>query len=121
MKFSELPYKRPDIKAVIDSIRSLINDFQNSSTAIEQIELMKKIAEARGEMETSRSIVSIRHSINTNDEFYDEENKFFDQNSPDYGSVINQYYKAINESEFKNELANEFGEHFLNSFLSKDG
>ncbi len=114
MKFSELPYERPDLKAIMDSIKSLINDFQKSSSANEQIELMKKIAEVRSEMETSRSLVSIRHSIDTNDEFYDEENKFFDQNSPDYGNVINQYYQAINESQFKIELANEFGEHFLN-------
>lgn len=114
MKFSEIPYERPDLDNIINKIKSLINDFDQSSSADAQIEIMKQIASVRSEMETSKTIVSIRHSINTNDEFYDAENKFFDEHSPDYSNAINQYYKAINESEFKSELSKEFGEHFLN-------
>lgn len=114
MKFNEIPYERPDLDGIISSIQSLINDFENSDSANEQISLMKEIAAVRSEMETSSTIVSVRHSIDTNDEFYDEENKFFDQNSPNYSNAINQYYKAINGSKFKAELSKEYGTHFLN-------
>lgn len=114
MKFNEIPYKRPELESIFSELNVLIKKFQEASSAQEQIDLMKSIKEVRNEMESFKTIASIRHSINTNDKFYDSENKFFDENSPAYTSVINTYYQAVVKSKFQSELANEFGEHFLN-------
>ncbi len=114
MKFNEIPYKRPDLDVLIENIKTLISNFKQAKTPQSQIDLMKQIKEARNEVETNQSIVNIRHSINTKDEFYDEENKFFDENSPRYSAAINEYYSAVVQSPFKKELSQEFGEHFIN-------
>ncbi|MBO72026.1 MAG: oligoendopeptidase F [Flavobacteriales bacterium] len=114
MKFRDIPYTRPDLDELIRNIETLISDFKTADSPQIQIDLMKQIKEARNEVETNQSIVNIRHSINTNDEFYDKENKFFDENTPRYSAVINEYYSAVIESPFKKELSDVFGEHFIN-------
>ena len=114
MKFNEIPYARPDLDGLIENIKVLVSNFKQAKTPQVQIDLMKQIREARNEVETNESIVNIRHSINTKDEFYDGENKFFDENSPRYSAAINEYYSAVVESPFKKELSKEFGEHFIN-------
>lgn len=114
MKFSEIPYSRPDLEKITSDLKGLIKLFEESDSAKDQIQIMKQIRDVRNEMETNSTIVSIRHSINTNDELYDAENKFFDENSPVYSSIVNDYYKAVVKSKFKDELAEEFGDHFIN-------
>ena len=114
MIFQDLPYSRPNLDKITSKLNSLIQDFSNADSAQSQIYLMNQIRDVRNEMESSKTIVSIRHSINTKDEFYDTENKFFDENSPAYSAIINKYYQAVVNSEFKKELSEEFGPHFFN-------
>ncbi len=114
MIFQDLPYSRPNLDKITSTLNSLIQDFSNADSAQSQIHLMNQIRDVRNEMESSKTIVSIRHSINTKDEFYDTENKFFDENSPAYSAIINKYYQAVVNSEFKKELSEEFGPHFFN-------
>ena len=114
MKFQDLPYSRPNLDEITSKLNSLIQYFSTADSATSQIVLMNQITDVRNEMESSKTIVSIRHSINTTDKFYDTENKFFDENSPAYSAIINKYYKAVVESKFKKELSEEFGPHFFN-------
>lgn len=114
MKFTELPYSRPDVAATSEHLKSLIEKLTQATSSEAQIKVMEEIRSVRNQFETLRTLVSIRHSIDTKDEFYDEENKYFDTNSPDYSAVINEYYKAIVKSKFKKELISKYGEHFLN-------
>ena len=114
MKFKEITYERPDLDGLINDIKTLISNFKEAESPKKQIDLMNQITELRSEVETNQTIVSIRHSINTKDEFYDNENNFFDENTPRFSAIINEYYAAILASPYKNELSNEFGEHFFN-------
>ena len=56
------------------------------------------------------AICYIRHSIDTRDEFYDEEVKFWNQFSPVIQEYIQEFNKALYENKFRKELAAEFGE-----------
>lgn len=114
MKFTEIKYQRPNIEVVKEELLGKIAAFENAKSAEEQISLMQDIRSKRDGFESARTIVSIRHSINTKDEFYDQENSFFDKNSPEYSAVINKYYQAIVNSNYQSELSDEFGEHFIN-------
>jgi M3 family oligoendopeptidase len=55
------------------------------------------------------TICSIRHSIDTNDKFYDSENQFFDEHYPETAELINDYYRALLKSPFRNDLEEKFG------------
>jgi len=84
MKFTDLPYSRPDVQATSTLLRELITKLENANSTDELLALMIEIRTVRSEFETLRSIASVRHSIDTTDPFYDGENKYFDEQSPDY-------------------------------------
>ena len=43
---------------------------------------MDKVINLRNYIDTMTTLVSIRHSINTADDFYDKENDYCDENQP---------------------------------------
>ena len=50
------------------------------------------------------TLVSIRHSIDTEDEFYAEENDFIDENRPKFENLVSKFYKELVNSKFRKEL-----------------
>lgn len=104
MKFNEYEYKRPDYESIKESYTELINLFNNSKSAEEQYSYVQKINELQKETETMAQLVSIRNSINTADEFYDKENEYIDMISPKLHGLRVEFYKALLNSPFKEEL-----------------
>ncbi len=82
MKFSEMPYTRPDIEAVRASLDEIIKAMDSAKSADEQLALYKKADEIKKHTWTNAAIASVRHSIDTRDEFYKAENDFMDENAP---------------------------------------
>ena len=70
MKFSEYRYERPDVKALEQKFKSILRSFNSAGSADEQDHAMTAINKLRSEFDTLQQIASIRHSIDTNDEFY---------------------------------------------------
>lgn len=104
MKFNEYEYKRPDYESIKESYTELINLFNNSKSTEEQYSYVQKINELQKETETMAQLVSIRNSINTADEFYDKENEYIDMISPKLHGLRVEFYKALLNSPFKEEL-----------------
>lgn len=104
MKFNEYEYKRPDYDIIKGKYDDLINLFNNSNTADEQYTYVQKINELQKETETMAQLVAIRNSINTADEFYDKENEYIDMISPKLHGLRVEFYKALLNSKFKQEL-----------------
>lgn len=70
---------------------------------------MSGMNKLRSEFDTMQQIASIRHSIDTNDEFYKAEQDFFDENGPVVQEYITDYYRALVNSPFRAELENKWG------------
>ena len=87
MKFSEYTYTRPDLEHIKTSFGELLKGFEAAATVEEQSEFMDKINALRSDFETQAQLVYIRHSIDTNDEFYKAENEFLDESQP----VVQEY------------------------------
>ncbi len=104
MKFNEYEYKRPDFDSIKSRYTDLINKFNSSETAEEQYRYVKEINELQKETETMAQLVAIRNSINTADNFYDEENEYIDIISPKLDGLRVDFYKALLNSKFKEEL-----------------
>ncbi|MBT2764843.1 M3 family oligoendopeptidase [Paenibacillus sp. ISL-20] len=109
MKFSEYRYERPDVKAFEQKFKEQLNAFTSASTYEEQDQAMTHINKLRSEMDTLSQLVYIRHSIDTNDEFYKAEQDFFDENGPVIQEYITDYYRALVDSKFRAELENKWG------------
>ncbi|WP_097028321.1 M3 family oligoendopeptidase [Clostridium peptidivorans] len=109
MKFSEFKYQRPNIEEVKGKFNVLLQEFKNSDTLEKQDKIMEDINKLRSEFESMAQIAEIRHTIDTTDKFYEEEQDFFDNNMPLYEEVISDYYKALISSKFKDELEAKWG------------
>lgn len=109
MKFSELEYKRPDVADVCERFGALTEKFISAPDAATQIELILEKEKLLSDFSTNATIASIRHSIDTRDTFYEEENNFFDENGPVLEEKAQEFMNAVLESKFRPELEEKFG------------
>ena len=117
MKFQEYMYHHIDVSLLQNKLEVLAKEIQEA-TNIEQVkECIKKVDEIRRFVSTQVSLVEIRHTIDTYDEFYTKEQEFLDTVLP----TLEKYYEKINrallESEFLDELKQNLPETF---FLQKE-
>ncbi|GLX67041.1 M3 family oligoendopeptidase [Paenibacillus glycanilyticus] len=109
MKFNEYRYERPDVAAFEKQFKELLSAFNAASRFEEQDSAMTGLNKLRSEFDTMQQIASIRHSIDTNDEFYKAEQDFFDENGPVVQEYITDYYRALVNSSFRQELEAKWG------------
>ena len=113
MKFSSYPYSRPDIEQLKADFKTLLNNFNASSTAAMQLDAMKAINNLRSQFDTMYQICSIRHSIDTRDDFYSAEQDFFDENTPSVEALASEYYQALIASPFRAAIEAHFGKQLF--------
>ncbi len=113
MKFEEMTYERPDIEQVEKQFGELLTKFENAGTADAQNAVMKEINDLRVEVETMGTLAQVRHSIDTNDQFYDAENDYFDENQPRMQALSTQFYQALVKSPFRSELEQSWGKQLF--------
>ena len=116
MKFSEMKYERPDFDQLISRMTELTKalseakDYESAKdTFLSQQELMSRVM-------TAETLVSIRHSIDTRDEFYDEEQKVWNSTTPKLEEYMQQWNMAMLKSAFRPQFEEEYGKlMFTNS------
>jgi M3 family oligoendopeptidase len=113
MKFEEMKYERPDIEVVEKQFGELLTKFENAGTAEAQNSVMKEINDLRVEVETMGTLAQVRHTIDTNDTFYDAENDYFDENQPRMQALSTQFYHALAKSPFRAELEQAWGKQLF--------
>lgn len=113
MKFSEIEYKRPNIQEVTEKFNHLINLFKNAASFEEQDALIRNINDLRMEFQTNNTLASIKYSIDTNDKEFEDEQNFYDANSPVFDGLVHSYYTAIVNSKYRNELEAKWGKQLF--------
>lgn len=112
MKFNEYKYERPDYDKVKELFLTLVSQINNAKGYEEQNKYIKELNDVRKNIETMSTLASIRNSINTADEFYDKEQNYWDEYGPLYIKLNADFYKAIVNSKFKENIKNEYSEQF---------
>ncbi len=112
-KFNEFAYERPDMEAFENKSKELLDMFNASANAEEQIGIYKKMIDLLQDNQTMRVISNIRYTINTKDEFYNEEHEFFDNTKPIVMKVSDSFIKALVNSKFRNEIEEVYGKHLF--------
>jgi len=110
MKFSQMPYERPDSETVKKELSALTEAFKNAKSFAEAEEIFLKSQNYSKHIETLATLVSVRHSIDTRDTFYDSENKFWDSFSPELSEYAQQWTLAMLASPFRSEFAEKYGQ-----------
>ena len=103
MKFNEYEYEHLDLEKIKAEFSRLIESFKKAKNMKGQVAAFDEIIKLRNHIETMQTLVSIRHSVDTNDEFYDKENEYMDEISPILFGFTNDFYKTLVNSKFKDE------------------
>lgn len=120
MKFSDMPYARPDLAAVEAELNEIITALQAAEDYAAAREAFLKKDKLMRHVDTALTLVSIRHSIDTRDEFYDAEQTYWNEKTPELQEYLQRWTEALLESPFRDEFAKEFGEIiFINAELDK--
>jgi M3 family oligoendopeptidase len=113
MKFSEIEYKRPNVSVISEKFEHLVDLFQKAESFDEQDALIRNINDLRMEFQTLGTIASIKYSIDTNDKEFEEEQNFYDANSPVFDGLVHKYYTAIVNSKYRPELEKKWGKQLF--------
>ncbi|MDR0937000.1 MAG: M3 family oligoendopeptidase [Oscillospiraceae bacterium] len=110
MKFSQMPYSRPDYDATEAELRSLLAEFESSRTAGEAAAAYLAIDRAGERFSTAYSLAYIRHTLDTRDKFYAAEQEYFDEVNPRLQEVTQEITAALLASPFRAELTDAWGD-----------
>ena len=109
MKFSEMPYSRPDMEALAAATTQTLEAMKAAPNAAGQIaayDAYEKMMQTAG---TMQQIAYIRHTINTKDEFYNAENDYMDEIGPKLQELSHRVNTALLESPYRAELEKHYG------------
>lgn len=113
MKFKDYPYQRPDLKQAQEQGQQIISSLQTATSYEAFKQAMDAFIQLQRDFQTQANLVYIRHSIDTSDLFYEEQQAFFDENSPYFEELNHQYYQALLASPFLEELSQEVPETLI--------
>src|SRR5699024_11001062 len=95
MKFSEMPYARPDIDAILARCRQFAADAAAAPTGEALDKVYYDQSAAMGAFSTSANLANIHYTCDTRNPYWQAEQEFFDQNSPAVFSAQVEIYRAI--------------------------
>jgi M3 family oligoendopeptidase len=93
--------------------QAALQKFKRAENVEIQDEAMKEMNAIRNDFNTMANICYIRHTVDTNDEFYKQEQDFFDEVEPEMQGLVTEYYKALVNSRFRSELEKKWGKQLF--------
>ena len=120
VRFKDMPYVRPDTEEMKKELTDLAKELRRAGSYEEAKAVFYKEQELEKHLMTQETLASIRHSIDTRDAFYEEEEEFWNNTAPALREYQLAWTEAMLESPFRKDFAAEFGEvMFLNAEIAK--
>lgn len=107
--FDEYQYARPEMDAIKEEFTELLNEFHQADSYETQNTVIEKINAIGNDYSTQSNLAYIRSSIDTNDDYYQQERDYFDEVSPEFQGLSTEFYKALITSKFRTELEGKWG------------
>jgi len=119
MKFSKMPYTRPEFEATEKELQAILKAFTAATTPDEAFAAYKLYDDATKEFYSLRTIGYIRNTLDTNDDFYDGEKAYFDEMLPKLQPLMKEFGQALLDSPHRAKLEAEWGNlMFVNAEMS---
>ncbi len=109
MKFSQIPYTRPDLAAAAAAYEDITARIRRGASAGEVLEQFRRAEQLDAQLDTAYTVAYIRNTVDTRDAFYAAEQQFFDENLPALADKQLDVYRAVLASPFRAELADALG------------
>ena len=104
MKLSEIPYKRITLEEIRAEMKKFISEFENANSAKEQMEIYKRYNDYSEDISTTFSLLNIRYTLNTADEFYSAEKDYLNEISPYVTQLAQEFNDKLLESKYIDAL-----------------
>jgi M3 family oligoendopeptidase len=114
MKFEEYPYKRMDLEQSKNKINQLISDIKLNISIESQISSIMKMNNLIAEYSSYEAIAELNFNRDINSKAYKTEKDYYDNISPDFDDLKDQFSQALMKSTFLPELKSKLGEHYFN-------
>ena len=109
MKFSQMPYKRPVLEEVRETLGVLIGAFESAPSPEAALEAYRAADAFAAEAGTMGAIAYIRNTLDTEDEFYNAEIEYIYETEPQLKETTQRLEKALLASLHRAFLEGEFG------------
>ena len=99
--FSDIEYIRPDFAKIRSFYEELTVRVNNAKTYAEVKQCMLDDEEFSSHVYTMATVMSIRHTVDTSDKFYEEEDEYFNQAYPEAMPYMQAFNMALLNSPFR--------------------
>ena len=110
MKFSEMPYRRPDPEEMKKGFQAYTEQLKNAKSYEEAKAVFLAYEDWYKADDTTATLAYVRQSIDTRDEFYNGEKEFWDEIGPELEEYEQAWIEALVESPFRKDFEAEYGE-----------
>ena len=111
--FNKVQVVEPDFEEYKNQLIKFTNDLKQASNPNQAIKVIYDEFKFEDDLSSNYTIVSIRNSINTKDEFYDKLIEKYNMNMPVLSEYSNNFQLEVYNCKFRKELEKEFGSYFF--------
>lgn len=104
MKVSEIKYNRYNVENLIKEYNNATLKINSASNVNEVLDIRNELINHVVELDTAYNLAYIRWSLNTSDEFYADEKRYYEENIPLISQSKSEYIKSLISSKYINEL-----------------
>jgi M3 family oligoendopeptidase len=109
MNFENYTYVRPNLAKVTANFEAALDRFKHAASLEGQNTAMNEINDIRNNLGTMFNLCYIRHSVDTNDEFYKAEQDYMDEIQPEVEGLVTKFYQELVNSRFRTDLEAKWG------------
>lgn len=125
MKFRDLPYERVNYEKTEEAFKALIEKAKSAESGEALWAVHQEYYKNYKDVMDTITIAHIRHDVDTSDEFYNEEQKFYDGVMPKLMNLLKEYTLALYYSPHRAFMEEKIGKvafaSMENSINSMDG
>ncbi len=116
MKFSQMPYERPDLDQLKKDQAAFNDRLRNAADYAAAKAVFLEMQQHQKHVQTLATLASVRHSIDTRDAFYDAEDTFWNNAAPELQEGEQEWIQLMLASPFRADFAKEYGDvMFINA------
>ena len=112
-KFSTLEYRRPDFEGFAAFATATKERVEHAASYAEVKEAILAYDEKAMDFSTDATVASVRHTLDTTDEFYEKENEYIENTFPTIMPQLLAVNDALMDSPFRADFEKEYGKQFF--------
>ncbi len=109
MLFSDMPYVRPDLDFLGEKIDEHVEELKAAQTFAEADRAYVALEKVFSGVETAVTLCFIRHSVDTEDEFYAAEKEYLDEAMPQFQQIQQQASLVLYHSPWRPDFEKKYG------------